>query len=152
MGLPAHNKTIKEGTIAVTNDIDNRVGGLLEDSDFIVNNMKGSCQEIATEIENILPDLVITCVGKTGKFGVTLCRELKKRRGTRMIPIIFISRDNNFVEEKAAFVYGCLDYLDQDEEDINKKISRYIKLGKVEKSLKRLRDRYEDDIYFGHKV
>ena len=136
-------KDSEVGTVEVVNDRTGTFSSLLEDSDFRVISSKGDLEEVANEIESTLPDLVVICVGVTGKYGILLCRELKKRRSTRMIPVVFLAKDSRLVEDKSAFIYGCIDYVKDDETDLVGKVSSYIKLGKVEKSLKRLRDRYD---------
>ena len=132
-------------TVFVVNDSDNTITTALTSSGYSINNIRGSCSTVMKTIEECLPDLVVTCVGKTGKFGTILCREMKNRRQTRAIPVVFVAKEGDLNGANKAFVYGCIDYVQQDDTDLKEKISMYIKMGKMEKSLKRLRDRYDNN-------
>ena len=142
--LTIHSSS-EELTVFVVNDSDNTITDALGSSGYSISNIKGSCSSVMKTIEESLPDLVVTCVGKTGKFGTILCREMKNRRQTRAIPVVFVAKEGDSNGSTTAFVYGCIDYVQQDDKNIKEKISRYTKMGKMEKSLKRLRDRYDNN-------
>ena len=130
--------------VFVVNDIDNKVTAQLAHSGYSISNIRGSCSGVMRAIEKSLPDLVVTCIGTTGKFGTKLCREMKNRRETRAIPVVFVAKEDSSKDVNTAFVYGCIDYLEPGDVDIKEKLARYTKMGKMEKSLKRLRDRYDN--------
>ena len=126
--------------VVVAND---GAGGLtqaLEASELKFVSVVGCVADAFTEVLNSHPHLVLVGVTTTGNYGIELCRAIKACAETRGIPVVLVAEGTTKVQEKPAFTYGCLDYLSPKDnpEEFLPKMRSYCKLGKLEKSIRRM--------------
>ena len=133
-------------SVIVTNDLEGDITNLISCSSLSVTRVEGSEATAFNKILDLSPDLVVAVVHNSGKFGINLCGLLKEGGDTRSIPVVFATKDQVAVEEKAAFIYGCIDYITdfKNEDNIAKKLRSYCKLGKLEKSVRRVMERFSN--------
>ncbi len=87
------------------------------------------------------PDLILLDVMMPDMDGYEVCRELKAKKETRSIPVIFVSSMSDMVDEHKGLKAGAVDY-------ITKPISFVIARARIaiHLELKRQRDRYRKQV------
>ncbi len=85
------------------------VGELFKSDCDIFMAMDG--EQAIVQCQEILPDLVLLDLVMPGMDGYEVCRRLKADPNTRHIPIIFITSQQNEVDETLGFEMGAVDYV-----------------------------------------
>ena len=83
------------------------------------------------DMQNEYPDLFLLDIWMSGQDGRDICRELKKKKDTKKIPIIMISASTDL--EKSAKDAGADDFLEKpfDMKDLLQKIDLHLKQNKL---------------------
>lgn len=83
------------------------------------------------DMQNEYPDLFLLDIWMSGQDGRDICRELKKKKNTKKIPIIMISASTDL--EKSAKDAGADDFLEKpfDMKDLLQKIDLHLKQNKL---------------------
>ena len=86
-----------------------------------------------------LPDLILLDIVMPQMNGYEVCRQLKKQRETKDIPIIFISALNEMEDKMRAFSEGGVDYISKPfhSEEVLARVSTHLTLSFQKKELKR---------------
>lgn len=63
------------------------------------------------QVERIQPDLILLDVLMPGIDGFEICRQLKKREGSKDIPVIFMTALTDTIDKMKGFEVGGVDYL-----------------------------------------
>ena len=133
---------MKEYVVAVVGEDCKGIYSLLFDRGVRVVNIP---HEDSEDISDLMPDLVLLPVLEDTKAAQSVCKSLKRDSKTRPIPVVFITTLETKVDEALASISGCIDYITNfnNKEGVLAKLITYIKLGKLEKSVSRIRMKLE---------
>ena len=131
-----------EYVVAIVGEEDRDVYSLLLDRGVRVVNIP---YREAEDVSDLMPDLVLLPVSLDTRDAQGACKDLKRDSKTRPIPVVFITNLENKVDEALASISGCIDYITNfnNKEGVLAKLITYIKLGKLEKSVSRIRMKLE---------
>ncbi len=103
---------VKKFRILIVDDENSNIKILKEilESDNIVQTSINGYQALEVAKET-LPDLILLDIVMPEMDGYTVCRELKSRKDTRNIPIIFITMKNKSEDKTKGFQLGAVDYI-----------------------------------------
>ena len=101
------------GTILIVDDVPANLRVLqttLESAGYNVSVAPSG--EIALRIvDGVKPDLILLDILMPGMDGFEVCRQLKSREGTRSVPVLFLSAQDDKKTVIKGFQYGGVDYL-----------------------------------------
>jgi PAS domain S-box-containing protein len=128
-----------KGTILVVDDTPASIGMLqsaLEQENYEVL-IATSGQKALDRVELILPDLILLDIMMPGIDGYETCLQLKSRRSTQDIPIIFLSALSETFDKVRAFSIGGVDYLTKpvEPEELLVRVKTHIRINQLEKEL-----------------
>jgi two-component system, sensor histidine kinase and response regulator len=83
---------------------------LLKDEGFLIS-LAQSAQAALTQLENLIPDLILLDIMMPGMDGFELCRILKKNEKLCDIPVIFLTAKNQTEDLAEGFRAGGVDYI-----------------------------------------
>jgi len=86
------------------------------------------------------PDMILLDIMMPGIDGIEVCRQLKKKEGTRNIPVIFITALSGTQDKLKAFEAGGVDYITKPfiPEEVLARINVHIELKKAMEQLKKM--------------
>lgn len=89
-----------------------------------------SAKQAISAIESNAPYLILLDISMPDIDGFDLCSMLKKKPGTREIPVIFISALNSTEDKVRGFQLGAVDYITKpfDEEEVILRINTHLKI------------------------
>ncbi|MBW7903560.1 MAG: response regulator [Rhodocyclaceae bacterium] len=95
-----------------------------------------------------LPELVLLDVRMPAMDGFEICRRIKAEAGTRDIPVIFLSAQDETPDKVRGFRAGAVDFIGKNfaEEEMLARIDTHIELGRVKKVLEAERAALEDRV------
>ncbi|MEJ5186767.1 MAG: response regulator [Candidatus Geothermincolales bacterium] len=82
----------------------------LENEDFEVHVLEDPCRAVE-KAEEIQPDLIILDIMMPPMDGIQVCRELRARSRTRLIPIIFLTARGSLEDKIQGLEAGGVDYV-----------------------------------------
>ena len=128
-----------KGTILVVDDTPASIGMLqsaLEQENYEVL-IATSGQKALDRVELILPDLILLDIMMPGIDGYETCLQLKSRKATQDIPIIFLSALSETFDKVRAFSIGGVDYLTKpvEPEELLVRVKTHIRINQLEKEL-----------------
>lgn len=113
MSLPSSSEALAGATILVVDDDRMNIQilrGILEREGFIIEAAETG-EALLDRYADVLPDLVLLDVELPGLDGFETCRELHRRHGAAMAPVIFITARSDSDDVVAGFSAGGVDYL-----------------------------------------
>jgi PAS domain S-box-containing protein len=128
-----------KGTILVVDDTPASIGMLqfaLEQENY-ETLIATSGQKALDRVELILPDLILLDIMMPGIDGYETCLQLKSKKSTRNIPIIFLSALSETFDKVRAFSIGGVDYLTKpvEPEELLVRVKTHIRINQLEKEL-----------------
>ncbi len=83
------------------------------------------------------PILILLDIMMPGMDGFQVCRDLKSKKATQDIPVIFISAMDDLNEKVKAFNMGCVDYITKpfQEEEVMARVKTHLKMEALKKGL-----------------
>ena len=83
------------------------------------------------------PTLILLDIMMPGMDGFHVCKELKSKKETQNIPIIFISAIDDLDEKVKAFSMGCVDYITKpfQEEEVMVRVKTHLKIEALKNGL-----------------
>lgn len=94
------------------------------------------------------PELVLLDIRMPDMDGFEICRRIKAEAGTRDIPVIFLSAQDETPDKVEGFRAGAVDFIGKHfaEEEMLARIDTHIELGRVKKALEAERAALEDRV------
>lgn len=128
-----------KGTILVVDDTPASIGMLqsaLEQENYEVL-IATSGQKALDRVDLILPDLILLDIMMPGIDGYETCLQLKSRKSTQDIPVIFLSALSETFDKVRAFSIGGVDYLTKpvEPEELLVRVKTHIRIHQLEKEL-----------------
>jgi DNA-binding response OmpR family regulator len=116
------------------------LGGLLEQEGYTTAfaiNGKDALHFVGSE----LPDLILLDIMMPGDDGYIVCRKLKERAETKMIPVIFLTARTESVDIVKGFEAGGVDYVTKpfSSAELLARVKTHIELKKAREEIKTLR-------------
>ena len=98
------------------------------EGDYLVTN-RYDAEAAVSDMGDIRPDVIISCVRLTGKSGLDLCRELRASEQWKNIPFIFLSTCNSGEEQAEGMRAGADAYVTKpfDPDYLREVVSRTLK-------------------------
>ncbi len=98
---------------------------ILEDADYVVETTLNG--DHLMSIKNDFPSLILLDIWMSGQDGRTICRQLKKQKKTKHIPIIMISANKD--TSQIAKAAGADDFITKPFEidDLLSKVKKYMR-------------------------
>ncbi len=128
-----------KGTILVVDDTPASIGMLqsaLEQENYEVL-IATNGQKALDRVELILPDLILLDIMMPGIDGYETCLQLKSKKSTQNIPVIFLSALSEAFDKVRAFSIGGVDYLTKpvEPEELLVRVKTHIRINQLEKEL-----------------
>lgn len=128
-----------KGTILVVDDTPASIGMLqsaLEQENYEVL-IATNGQKALDRVELILPDLILLDIMMPGIDGYETCLQLKSKKSTQNIPVIFLSALSETFDKVRAFSIGGVDYLTKpvEPEELLVRVKTHIRINHLEKEL-----------------
>lgn len=86
------------------------LGGVLEQQHYSIAFAVNG-REALDFVQAEKPDLILLDIMMPGEDGYSVCKKLKRRKDTRMIPVIFLTARTESVDIVKGFEFGGVDYV-----------------------------------------
>lgn len=131
--------------IMIVDDVDTNISILVQMIESIGYDtvVAQSVDEAMAQIENNLPDLILSDISMPGKDGYEFCRMIKENYRTADIPVIFLSAMDKWNEKEKGYQAGAIDFITKPYYlgEIRIKINEHLQFCEMRKELeKRNRD------------
>ncbi|MEA1976702.1 MAG: SpoIIE family protein phosphatase [Chloroflexota bacterium] len=120
---------------------------MLADRGFIVRAVKSGPRALES-VRATPPNLILLDIKMPGMDGYEVCRQLKELRGSRGIPVIFISALNEIQNKVQGFNVGGVDYITKpfQYEEVIARVETHLALRRFQKRLQKANKRYEKEL------
>ncbi len=121
--------------------------------DYLVQNgfvtlVSQSGEDALDLVEETVPDIILMDILMPGMGGFAACRELKRRKETRDVPVIFISSLSETVDKIKGFEAGGVDYITKpfQQEEALARILTHLNIRRLKIDLERQNERLAGEI------
>jgi len=120
---------------------------MLADRGYIVRAVKSGPRALES-VRATPPNLILLDIKMPGMDGYEVCRQLKERRESRGIPVIFISALNEIQNKVQGFNVGGVDYITKpfQYEEVIARVETHLALRRYQKRLQKANKRYEKEL------
>lgn len=129
----------KATEILIVDDVPNNISVIAGhlDSHGYELVMATSGEAALNSLEESLPDLILLDISMPGMDGLEVCRELKQRRETREIPVIFLTARGTAEDIVKGFTAGGVDYVTKPfhQAELKARINTHLELSRLRKDL-----------------
>lgn len=116
------------------------LGGVLEQQGFVTAFAVNGAEAIHF-IASEQPDLVLLDVMMPGEDGYEICRQIRERNDSRMLPVIFLTARTESIDIVKGFEYGGVDYVTKPfvSSELVARVRTHIELKRAREEIKTLR-------------
>jgi len=120
---------------------------MLADRGYVVRAVKSGTRALES-VRATPPNLILLDIKMPGMDGYEVCRQLKERRESRGIPVIFISALNEIQNKVQGFNVGGVDYITKpfQYEEVIARVETHLALRRFQKRLQKANKRYEKEL------
>ena len=99
--------------ILIVDDVPENIQVLMEilKDDYTIVAATSGEKALALASMDPIPDIILLDIIMPGMDGYEVCTRLKSQRGTRSIPIVFVSAMDDVADEAIGFDVGAVDYI-----------------------------------------